>query len=974
MNLGDGLKLETQILGGKPKLILASYGVQKNSKQVGHSTRIQKSTQRIKPTGQILKSVQSNNVKTEQPRREARLETGHVLTAKPPANVLKELENKHHPTDQNVQQVKQDLVKTKPAPKQTLVSQISKQRPQLKKTITAEELRESLVCLTKEQFQQILQTINQGNKDISQEPLRDEETVDENNEDLVKTEDENTSSLHEHTKEKTTDVQIVRQPADLFSTLGEQERDRSLQEKKKEQWRKELDEQIALKKQRRADKPDWPGTRQHINAANEKPRTSDQPKATDPSVAGTPLQNNPIPATSTGTDTSNSTPYDLNGPSGRASSSFSSPDLPAAIRSAFIVGEAAPMDHPFSATKRQQQKKWLDELNKQRMEDVQRKMKEKQRFLETEEHDLWAMHFDSFKKPIDHRPITRIPPSANFLLSPEIADSSPVELSPSPVPSYLYHAESGMQKSVDEDNAQDHKTGYLRTMTALLDPVQIEERERKRLKQIEHQKAITAQVEEKRRQKQLEEQQRQREEREEEQRLQKERDKMQRQFEEDSLRQKQKEEVLKMKTNDLYQSMLRAQEEAQRLKQEQRMRDLRQKGHDVSKLQKHLAGDVQSDLSRAVSRVTDLPSEDQGNAVNSTAKQSFSTTISPRRDTGVQTDFGDGEIDTGPLIHIDDTEWRCAQASSPDIPIEFKVQTKTDIHLKKQKTFREKGDSRKENKNTVNDIYEPFARTDKVVKDRSRKPDWNRNNPNKKYIPASERYPKGLQKHREESKARRQTELLNLVEKNTVTNVKMRQGNSPVKTSPMPVEDAKVFLPPQETKVNQMVKREEPYQKTNSNFRRPDSPPVPAVKNRLHQAQKKLTAPSNQQIYSGTSVHRAIDNAKHSNTSPESSDQESDRPPSSHFIPYVRTKEIYYLDPNAPMSRPSTHDPQYRRPGDEQEMRQIFSSDHARDPLLNPNVVKNKDRQQAILRGLSELRKGLLQKQKELETVLMPDV
>lgn len=39
----------------------------------------------------------------------------------------------------------------------------------------------------------------------------------------------------------------------------------------------------------------------------------------------------------------------------------------------------------------------------------------------------------------------------------------------------------------------------------------------------------------------------------------------------------------------------------------------------------------------------------------------------------------------------------------------------------------------------------------------------------------------------------------------------------------------------------------------------------------------------------------------------------------------------------------------------DQEQRQLFDSD-VRDPLLNPNLVKNRDRQQAILKGLSELR------------------
>lgn len=55
------------------------------------------------------------------------------------------------------------------------------------------------------------------------------------------------------------------------------------------------------------------------------------------------------------------------------------------------------------------------------------------------------------------------------------------------------------------------------------------------------QKAITAQVEEKRRKKQLEEEQRKKEELEEELRLAREREEMQKQYEEDILKQKQKE-------------------------------------------------------------------------------------------------------------------------------------------------------------------------------------------------------------------------------------------------------------------------------------------------------------------------------------------------------------------------------------------------------------------------------------------------
>lgn len=49
-------------------------------------------------------------------------------------------------------------------------------------------------------------------------------------------------------------------------------------------------------------------------------------------------------------------------------------------------------------------------------------------------------------------------------------------------------------------------------------------------------------------------------------------------------------ELVILKTNELYQTMQKAQELAQRLKQEQRIQDLAQKGHDISKLKKNLGG------------------------------------------------------------------------------------------------------------------------------------------------------------------------------------------------------------------------------------------------------------------------------------------------------------------------------------------------------------------------------------------------
>lgn len=958
MNLGDGLMLETQILNGKPKLILAAYGVQeKTTKQVGNKGRTHKTTQKGKNPTQVLHVVQNNNAKPEQPVLKGRAALGAVPPGKPPVNVLKEVENKQR--DQNVHQSGLDAGRGKPVPKK--ISNVPKQRLQQKPAISAEELRESLVCLTQEQFQQILMTINHGNKPVASEQIADkDEEIGENTTENPGTEEDANSGLAERnglsTTDQTTDVQTV----SLFSALGERERDKSLQEAKKAQWRRELDEQVALKKKLKEAEKDGINVRHwepygRDSTVSERTLSSDLPKTTPLNDYSSPDPEDATQKICTGTETNESSPC------GRASS-FSSPELPAAIRSAFVVGEAAPMDHPFSAVKRQQQKRWLEDLNKQREEAALRKMEEKQKLQESVLQDHWAMHFDSFKKqnPISQNTVTFQQP----LESPRATADPAVGSSLSPSASHRQQEPLETMKSTEEEHFQSQKTGFLRTMTSLLDPVQIEERDRKRLKQLEHQKAIAAQVEEKRKRKQLEEEQRQREEQEEEKRLAKDREQMRQQYEEDSFKQKQKEEVLDLKTKELYYSMQKAQEEAQRLKQETRMRHLLQKGHDISNLQKNVAADTGlPETSRTVSQTTEAPSDD----TSSVKKQSTLTVTSPRKDTAVQTDDLNIVMRPDVVSYYKETTWRHEHNASPEIPIEFKVQQhKAEVHTKKTQIQKERNDSIKENTNNYNDVYDQFARTEKQGKELGHKPDWNKNRPQKKYIPASERYPRGLQKQREESKVRRQMELLHLVEKNSSNNLNSRKGNSPEKS---PREEAKIATHHEDIRtVQEAKKQEDRVQKVESCFKRPDSPPVPAVKNRLHQAQKRSTITPVPLVYNGNTV------SIQRHVTPDHEKLESDRPPSSQFVPYVRTKEIYYLDPDAPMSRPSTHEPQHNPTGHDHDSRQIFSSDHAKDPLLNPNVVRNKDRQQAILRGLSELRKGLLQKQRELETGLMPDV
>ncbi|XP_051549735.1 coiled-coil domain-containing protein 66-like isoform X2 [Myxocyprinus asiaticus] len=103
-----------------------------------------------------------------------------------------------------------------------------------------------------------------------------------------------------------------------------------------------------------------------------------------------------------------------------------------------------------------------------------------------------------------------------------------------------------------------------------------------------------------------------------------EREQFQQQFINDKQKQRNREEVQSRKTEELYLSIWRAQEEAFKDKQLQRIRDLTKKGHDVSKLLQSHEGD-------SISQGCLTSSESQIQRVKP------STTTSPRRATAVQT-------------------------------------------------------------------------------------------------------------------------------------------------------------------------------------------------------------------------------------------------------------------------------------------------------------------------------------------------
>ncbi|XP_054537973.1 coiled-coil domain-containing protein 66 isoform X10 [Pan troglodytes] len=923
MNLGDGLKLETELLDGKTKLILSPYEHKsKISVKMGNKAKIAKCPLRTK-TGHILKSTQDTCIGSEKllQKKPVGSETSQAKGEKNGMTFSSTKDLCKQCIDKDCLHIQKEISPATPNMQKTRntinTSLVGKQKPH-KKHITAENMKSSLVCLTQDQLQQILMTVNQGNRSLSLTENGKEaksqyslhlnsisnQPKDENIMGLFKKTEmvssvpaENKSVLNEH--QETSKQENEWKPADIFSTLGERERDRSSSEAKKAQWRKELDEQVALKKKEKEVSEKWNDPWKKSESDKiiwEKHQILDQSR------------------------------------------------------------ETVLLEHPFSAVKQELQRKWIEELNKQIEDDRQRKIEEKIIYSKGEEHDRWAMHFDSLKSyPGSQSQLfswsTHKQPEY-FCVSPdtqELADVSSV-CTPTTGSQVEPSEEEHIAKPIkDVVMANSKKTNFLRSMTALLDPAQIEERDRRRQKQLEHQ------VEEKRRKKQLEEEQRKKEEQEEELRLAQEREEMQKQYEEDILKQKQKEEIMTLKTNELFQTMQRAQELAQRLKQEQRIRELAQKGHDTSRLIKNLGVDT-IQMEYNASNISN--SRHDSDEVSGKMNTYMNSTTSPKKDTGVQTDdlnigiFTNAESHCGSLMERDITN-----CSSPEISAELIGQFSTKKN--KQELTQDKGASLEKENNRCNDQCNQFTRIEKQTKHMKKypkRPDWNINKPPKRYIPASEKYPKQLQKQREEKKVRRQMELLHLVEKNNPGHLSQNRGISPeIFHSSHQETESKL-------RWHLVKKGEEPLNIHSFSKERSPSSPVPVVKNRTQQTQNTLHLPLKNSSYERENLISGSNQTELSSGISESS----------HFIPYVRTNEIYYLDPDAPLSGPSTQDAQYQNSQDCGQKRQLFDSDCVRDPLLNPNMVKNRDRQQAILNGLSELRQGLLQKQKELESSLLP--
>ncbi|XP_066554360.1 coiled-coil domain-containing protein 66 isoform X2 [Amia ocellicauda] len=960
MNLGDGLKLELH--DGKPKLILSDYGLEpKNSKKNIHRTRTQKfplksnklieepvseKAQRVLPKRSDVKKMAPEAALTRQG-----IQGTSNASGKAGGGTLKDNTCKGQPQS--------TAVARKLSAKK---SEVPQQPSSGARKVPVKDLRDSLVCLTQEQLQQILSTISQASKGISQDQDAQSQPLPESATDMKEdgpatgdANEEGAAGLQNNSPRPSSHlVQPDSQgnvpdtdkddrangngfTSGLFSNLGEREREKETLEAKRAQWKKELDEQMALKKQQQKASSDV-----HVEYNPWGRPGAGAPAALNSGDALTTGEEERAVKTAPGLENTVTQ-------STAQTYSFSHPDLPAAIRSAFVLGEAAPMEHAFSAHKREQQKQWLLELDRQREETKLRKIQERRDHSQTEDHERWAMHFDSLQK----RTPAQLPLTTERAEQPSTCShAQPLSvrgaLSTTCDGANLWGGDNLGRASVDSTTGPIQKTGHLRTMTALLDPVQIEERERNRLKQVEHQRAIEAQVAERQRQRQREEEAQRAEEQREEQRLAHERELLQRQYESEAQRLRQKEESHSRKTEELHQSVQRAQEEARQAKQQQRIRDLARKGHDTSHLQRSLEGAVRGE--NASIAASSLAREEVG----APGRESLETPSveTPRKDTAVQTDVEMPSMGYKLAATVD----RGQATQTPDVPVEYRQPSSAKKAKREPRPAEKKPVMGKENVyQEGGDPYEAFTRTDRRQgrpgQRGGRRPEWNTKKPSKPFVPASGRYPQGLQQERQESRLRRQLELLTLAERNAAAR--------PTPTVPSSPHPPHRLQPPAR-------KKEEPSQRKPSNHivahteNRALSPPVPAVMHRLHQLQYRQQNP-------------ARPSAKAPSAPPQDNmptPEPPERPPSSHFIPYVRTDEVYQLDPHAPLSRPPTQGSQHKPQPD--DCARLTSHNHARDPLLHPELLKNRDRQQAILKGLSELRQGLLQKQRELETGFSP--
>ncbi|XP_077973610.1 coiled-coil domain-containing protein 66-like [Styela clava] len=679
--------------------------------------------------------------------------------------------------------------------------------------------------------------------------------------------------------------------------------------------------------------------------------------------------------------------------------------LPAAMRSSFFFGEAGPREHAFSAKKREEQQRWREELDKQRIEQQEKKVSERNARFRAEENESWSKHFDTMLP-------TKVSPRQNEVRSSlNVADSVtdislntqtvnlPKNVNTAPVPSFGNIAalsapsEGSVSNSIEVSenrefgstmptnlgtNSAPQRSSYLRTMTSLLDPAQIEALELKRQKQEEHRRAIEAQVEERKRKKEEEENLRRQHEIEEDRRLAAEHDMLAQQTELEKRRQQLQENMREQKTKELYQQMKDAQESALRDKLSRREQILRNKGHDTSRLEqthqltlettrkfieRPLAQTSQVTLASSSLTNLHLPTEvismetvtprqavaiGDGHAPMAMTAQTdkgpiqFEISLNQIKqgemvESAVQTDDRISDARRGNERNVryqnertsDARRLRLNDGYDSDDMTEYMQLPQRNNTKKKERDRRGKSQKLQNYERDLERQYDQHSRNaiQPRPKKNEKRPKWGVGDKNKNFVPASQRYTTGQQI--KEAVMRRERE-------------ERAEVNEPERSQMMSQSPMRNHVP---------------------DHQRPRSPVVPAAR---HQ-QKSQARQTNRGLVRNrpsSGIHATTEQAKYRQ---EKHSRDSPVPETSDFVQYRRTTDV--LDPSKVESRPETGPMKSRtefvqRP--DRPLPAVGSGVEGGDPLLNPDIIRQHERQDQILKEISILRQGLLIKQREV--------
>nr|XP_054751584.1 coiled-coil domain-containing protein 66-like [Lytechinus pictus] len=840
-------------------------------------------------------------------------------------------------------------------------------------SIDAGELKVNLRSINEQTAVTENEKENVASADI-EEPVISINQYSNNNNDQVTQE---VASHEERTKEspRTTDPVQKQSPrmgqSDIINTIGMTEQnDKSLMEKKKQQWKRELDAQLAAKKA--AQEKDGRGRRgRSQNEENSGWNPWGQPGG------GAPLRSS-VDVLSPRYNPAVSTGHPSPGRSSRGQGSNdmlsqsisgvthieSQRNVPAAMRSSFVIGGIA--NERNDELKRKEKQQWLQDLENQKREAREKKEQEKasKRALESAVAQHWA-------EPVEHPPsrmISRMDNKVNQVqddsrVMSRMAAERKEQAKETDQPKSAPLNSSRSPHTIDEVSPRSH----LRPSNALTDPAEMERREAQKKKHMEHMAFVQAQVEEKRRKKQEALALRRQEEAEQERKLAEERDRLARDFEHEQEKVRKKEEAAAAKQRALEESMQNAHEAAMREKHAERMRKLQRQGHDVTNLRKSweekqhspevsprlpvqvTVSHPQPDLKPATSinfspRRERGPSADLQGIPQTAASHIQDAATSPINEVSTQTDVLDENYISPRLI---EAIRRASEGA------EYKPKSKKRSDQEKSKHPAEEGRRKDKGVKVVSikeEVSEQKANKGRKNTDAA-KPKWGQNAQSKKGMKNSDKDMSMSKRKREERLRKRQDELISLQEK-----------SAPRRLS--------------QTKQTH-VENEGQGRKSRAD-----------TKLSHHSDEKESKATKVQRERAGSRREEAMlaqervmsQQQSRKDFRPSSSDDSySTQTPTlgnNDFVPFMRTEDDELLEGNisiSPAPAPPRPAPKTNDASPSRTSRHSRQSHREMDPLLNPDRLKDKEhRQEEILMQLSTLRKGLLMKQRELEIGLSP--